>query len=617
MEYRNERARLYDILVAEGLGPKEAAGVQVPVPQRYKDLWIKRFFAKQEQLVFPKDARLVNRFTVGADPEFFFVNKVGNYTHAEGLGLTTLKAFGCDLAGRQAELRVAPSRFVLDLVASVTETLRWMSALVPDTRIMSWVSKPYMPNGGRADGAGGHIHLARKHVTLTTQVKSLDHATALCLGTGIFNREDFNNRVMGTLYGKWGDYRPQPFGFEYRTAPTWLASPLIAYLAIVIHKLASHHHVAIVPKDGKARVQQQVLNLFRLYRGLDDDAALALRAIQELDWPVDDPTDFKPRWGVANAAYNMNEKTYVPTVIDGSLDTKHQLFDIFNGIGKMKLTPPQCTWNPAVLPKGCHSAEVTQHIKDLPDFAMGVISYKHKVVFHATGVGGKDLMIYSPMDLDTVAIRNAFKHYDGGVHIDRASGSKSFVVYIPNSILTLNPTERKAYRDLLADPTLFPFCRMSKYEEGIFEKWDKPLVKTKIKTYGKKISEVVPDLPVGQFNFDLEAGLLLPEAPGVYPIPRRAPGLIPMQPQAPDPIRVGPAGHIARPLRAQAVRHANHIWGQVAPQAQVIHMEAAEHRQMREVMRQQQENIRQQQQEPEDRIQGIGRLLDDDEIGGF
>lgn len=595
MEYKDERARLYDTLIAEGLGPKEADGVHVPVPQRYKDLWIKRFFAKQEQLVFSKDARLVNRFTVGADPEFFFVNKIGNYTHAEGLGLTTLKAFGCDLAGRQAELRVAPSRFVLDLVASVTETLRWMSALVPDTRTMSWVSRPYMPNVGRADGAGGHIHLARKHVTMQTQVKSLDHATALCLGTGIFNREGFNDRVVGTVYGKWGDYRPQSFGFEYRTAPTWLASPLIAYLAIVIHKLASHHHVAIIPKDGKARVQQQVLNLFRLYRGLDDDAALALRAIQELDWPVDDPTDFKPRWGVANTAYNMNEKTYVPTVIGGSLDTKHQLFDIFNGVGKMKLTPPQCTWNPAVLPKGCYSAEVTQHIKDLPDFAMGVISYKHKVVFHAIGAG-QDLLIYSPIDLDDVAIRNAVKHI-GGVHVDRDNARKSFIVYIPHSVLNSNPTERKAYRDLLADPKLFPFCRMSKYEEGIFEKWDKPLVKTKIKTYGKKISEVVPDLPVGPFNFDMEAGLIpmQPQAPGIYPIPRRA-NHPPPPLRAPDPIRVGPAGGIARP------RQHRYVDG-LAQQAQVVDMAAIENRLMRDVIRQQEENIRQQQ--PADALRGL------------
>src|SRR5208283_5077910 len=113
MNFRAEKARLFRVMLDAGLSPNELPKAMdlacVTVPPEIKDRWIKQMSTARLPELGSK--RFVNNFYVGADPEFVFMRD-GKYTPAESMGFDTLKAFGCDMSGRQAEIRAYPSRSV-------------------------------------------------------------------------------------------------------------------------------------------------------------------------------------------------------------------------------------------------------------------------------------------------------------------------------------------------------------------------------------------------------------------------------------------------------------------------------------------------------------------------
>src|SRR5690348_3354698 len=99
MEYRDEKRRLFESLVAEGVTAKEAAQFHTVAPPSLHAKWIRNFYRGDVAVRLTDTPRLLNRFSIGADPELVFLDTTGRYFFAQAIGMDTLSAFGADLSG--------------------------------------------------------------------------------------------------------------------------------------------------------------------------------------------------------------------------------------------------------------------------------------------------------------------------------------------------------------------------------------------------------------------------------------------------------------------------------------------------------------------------------------
>jgi len=178
-----------------------------------------------------------SRILLGADPEFLLVTDDDRVVPAsrywpDGHGI------GCDAAvvGGQvrypvAELRPSPAASPQRLLASLRE-LMLQAAVMAQDQSLRWLAGG-MPVPGFA--LGGHIHLSG--VALTGRLlRQLDSYVAFPLAMV----EAQTAKIRRPRYGALGDFRMQPHGgFEYRTPPSWLVSPLVAKAAIALTLLCA------------------------------------------------------------------------------------------------------------------------------------------------------------------------------------------------------------------------------------------------------------------------------------------------------------------------------------------------------------------------------------------
>lgn len=278
---------------------------QLP-PQRL-ERWYKRLY-KAPDGPLPVQARLANHFMLGADPEFVFHDGLQRLD-ARGLGLKAGPAFGADNNGRLCELRPAPSRSALSVLTSMWLAMRWMVLYNPATLNYSWRSGGYY----EGDGLGGHVHFGRKRERLRErEVAVLDRLTHLQFVAGLFDREEGRLRVRqaqgapaGQPYGALGDVRKQPHGYEYRTLPSWVDGPWLAYFNLVVAKLCVAFPDMVAPLSeadallGLEQARGQLRLILAYYAPQDDDARLAFAILNRRGWPVHNGgMDFKNAWGI-------------------------------------------------------------------------------------------------------------------------------------------------------------------------------------------------------------------------------------------------------------------------------------------------------------------------------
>lgn len=174
---------------------------------------------------------------IGADPEFVLLRENGRIAPADryfGIG----GGAGADalLVGRQivypiAEVRPDPAASPEGLADSVRRQLMRAATRVGDGSLR-WASGA-MPVAGVA--LGGHIHVSGAALT-SRLLRQLDRYVALPAAMV----ESDNGRGRRPRYGALGDYREQSHGgFEYRTLPSWLASPLTAKAAFALTLLCA------------------------------------------------------------------------------------------------------------------------------------------------------------------------------------------------------------------------------------------------------------------------------------------------------------------------------------------------------------------------------------------
>lgn len=399
---------------------------------------------------YPRTARLVNRFKLGADPEFVMSDAWGHYVFAENLGMTTLTAFGCDMAGRQAEIRAYPSRFALEVIASIMDSLRWMAYVYPQSLDANWNAVAF---NGR-DGCGGHVHFGRRRPNRDLDINTLDQVARLLGKYDVFDRKGIADRREHTHYGDLGDVRPQKHGYEYRTFPTQLSSPWLAYFTLVLSKLSVF--VGTPPED-----KEGVLKLFKAFECRDDDAAIALRAVELFGFPKQFNTDFKKNWGISLTTTPTKwDRFFFPSMIKPSQRTCESLFNLFTrGIAPLAELPT-CNWEPYLLPDKVYKVRVQQHtMGHAPDIAMNLVS-KHIPV--QIRVGG-NFDIGTPIVLPTQKIAKALNQEKIRCTTDR--NFDAIYLTIPKeanqSIAACN-----LIKTILADMNLFPVRRASKLSEG-------------------------------------------------------------------------------------------------------------------------------------------------------
>lgn len=317
-------------------------GMQLPFEGDVADREIEKFFTFEPPVksVYSADGRHMNHFCLGADPEFMFVFEK-QPVHATSYGLKPGLAFGADQNDRLVELRAAPARDAVTVLASVLAELRWLYRyLGPDYSQIEW----WAPAFYHGDGLGGHVHFGRKRPNREDEVRGLDGLARLMRSVDLFDSVGWTRRAQGDqfhqMYGQYGDIREQKHGYEYRTLPSWLDNPRLAYLVLVLSKLVildPDISAAWQPQksDPKRRASDWDLlrGLARYYKGRDDDALLLYSMMASPEKFRYVGGDFRLRWGLTGKTKQLSRSMIVPSVIEAdSVDTLDLLEYLGNGV---------------------------------------------------------------------------------------------------------------------------------------------------------------------------------------------------------------------------------------------------------------------------------------------
>lgn len=164
---------------------------------------------------------------LGMDPEFLLVQMPESKIVPASRFLERTGVAGCDsvtINGRRiypvAELRPAPSSEPRELLAHLMRAFAAASRSISDHTLI-WQAGG-MPQRGLP--LGGHVHFSG--VTLNGELlRALDNYLALPLAV----LQDPRGSGRRPRYGALGDFRLKSYGgFEYRTLPSFLVSPLVA-----------------------------------------------------------------------------------------------------------------------------------------------------------------------------------------------------------------------------------------------------------------------------------------------------------------------------------------------------------------------------------------------------
>lgn len=281
-----------------------------------------------------EQGRRINNFCIGSDPEFVFIHPAqSKKIRANDVGLRPGLAAGCDQNLRLAELRGYPTTSAVEHVAGLMASLRWMYRTYPRTLEMSWRAGAHYDG----DGIGGHVHFGRKRPNRDQEVLALDGMANIFRRGSFFSNTEWERRIQGDAlnqrYGDFGDIRPQLHGYEYRTLPSWLCSPMKAFTILTASKLAVIDPEMTIPwRDrtdiGSVHDALEVLGHFARYHAGRDDDAWILKHLMTQDvflrqaetWWKPCP-DFKANWGLNIAEMSIPSKQ--PTLIIPAVIAPH------------------------------------------------------------------------------------------------------------------------------------------------------------------------------------------------------------------------------------------------------------------------------------------------------
>lgn len=356
MRYRDMK-RLFIENVIRGIPQLTEVSTRVPEPLQRR--WLAKFYEPIRPKEVPESPRLLNHFKVGADPEFVFRTPDRTVMNAETLGLMSGLCFGADNNGRLVELRPAPSRFAVEVVASMLVELRWLAFYQPKSLNFQWKAGAFTGH----EGLGGHVHFGRKVVSQRGfEVRALDKVTELMFQSEIFDANEQRARITGPGgYGGYSDIRKQVHGYEYRTVPSWLDSPWKAHLSITLAKLAVCDPSMILAQKSfisPAENRKRIRNILAAYKGRDDDAMIAGLAFTVHGWPTGRIDDFRPEWGIEQPVIEGVLRSgfvppkIMPTTVSPTRSEIGEIFSYLTSGTNLTLHPPKAEWPFQSIPSG-------------------------------------------------------------------------------------------------------------------------------------------------------------------------------------------------------------------------------------------------------------------------
>jgi hypothetical protein len=449
--------------------------------------WFDRLYEAPSEPT-PVGPRLVNHFKLGADPEFVFMDAGNTRYDATNLNLKAGPAFGADNNGRLVELRAHPSRSALSVLASLWLAMRWMEVFEPKTLQFGWRSGAYFEN----DGLGGHIHFGRKRRKLfEREVMGLDRITHLAFTAGIFDREEGRLRVRqsqgapyGHKYGELSDTRSQPHGYEYRTLPSWIDNPWLAYFALVVSKLVVAFPELVAPlvaADASLSTEQarsQLRFILAYYAPTDDDARLAHAILARQGFPRHaNGMDIKGSWGIfPSVPFGKADVTARPSIYPSTVPptpaTERELAEaMFTGRVPEAL-PLEPTWTPSALPSGyipMITQTVTKVAPGLGEFVMPLCRHKDtNLSFRAAGNGR--LLFRFPNNYANNVINSRLMEKLGLEDAADYQGDPD-VIWV-NTAKEISPALLERCRDVIIDSGAFPLWRTNEVKPESFANWN-------------------------------------------------------------------------------------------------------------------------------------------------
>jgi hypothetical protein len=410
--FQPRKAALYQLAIEHGIGSSAELNAYLPlgssVPQPRLEGWLNWLFRPPK--AFSNRRRYINRFRLGADPEFIFASAIYDaldgrlldFSRADAgaLGLAQGPAFGADNNGRLAEVRPYPSRSAVEVVASILCTLRWLALQMRSTLQYDWLAGAYLAD----DGIGGHVHFGRKRPTRKEEVAALDAVEEGLLYLGVYPKDQVLRRRLGDarrqIYGALGDYRLQQHGYEYRTFPSWLDSPEIAFLTLVVSKLAVQMPALYKFKAaGPERERARLRNFLAYFKGVDDDARLAL-VVLDRGIPQPKTGSFAPRWGIVKEALpkKWTNIQIIPPSIKPDVASVQEVFDYLHDSRPLGFRVPEVTWAPTAPPEGyqmCLPLANTILAKGLGELIWDLCCHSTQPIYFVNGRDGPSPLQFS------------------------------------------------------------------------------------------------------------------------------------------------------------------------------------------------------------------------------
>lgn len=180
------------------------------------------------------------KLLIGMDPEFILYDKVSSRVVPASKYLDRRGEAGCDslrIQGRLlfplVELRPAPGREPREVLSHLLRAFRSAMVSISDKGLL-WQAGG-MPQLGFP--LGGHLHFSG--IPLSAELlRCLDNYLALPVSV----LEDSRSFRRRPRYGFLGDFRIQPYGgFEYRTLPSFLISPLVTKGVVALSRLIAEN----------------------------------------------------------------------------------------------------------------------------------------------------------------------------------------------------------------------------------------------------------------------------------------------------------------------------------------------------------------------------------------
>ena len=249
---------------------------------------------KEGILKIIKKEKSNNKITLGTDPEFESVICgdiiLGNYLPR--ISTHNKIYISADAAGNQREIRPDPSDIPEELVENIKDLIKISSFFGEDLSVV-----------GEKFSLGGHIHIGGTPPT---------DEIILILDYFLHPFNEFNSEQRkNSKYGKEGDYRYQPHGFEYRTPPSaWLLTPKIALMVLQLVKVAVEKIINGYPVEisNDHEIEEYKENLKSL--GFDDE--WVINFINEIKFVKENiNTPLAKMWKVEIPKKYRSKKSYI------------------------------------------------------------------------------------------------------------------------------------------------------------------------------------------------------------------------------------------------------------------------------------------------------------------